>query len=116
MLPLCTVCLSKYVQSNGFSSHLNQKHQLVLMAKQFSYIVAFKLSVIEFAKKTENPQANREFGVNKKLVVKRATYTPVVRNLIFDFDGLFWGCDLYFGVTYTPANMVYDIKNGDYCE
>ena len=35
----------------AFFSHLNRKHQLGLMAKQFSDTVAFKLSVIEFAKK-----------------------------------------------------------------
>ena len=52
----------------AFFSHLNRKLQLALMAKKFSYTVAFKLSVIEFAKKTGNRQASREFGVNKKSV------------------------------------------------
>ena len=75
------------------------------MAKQFSYTVAFKLSVLKFApKKLENGQASREFGVNEKLVrgwrKKKSELSKTCNlysssNLIFDLDCLFWG-----GVTY----------------
>ena len=53
MLPLCTACVSIEVCAvEQFFSHLNQLLRLALMAKRFSYAVAFKLSVIEFAEKT----------------------------------------------------------------